>query len=175
MSESGDGACAKAPEEMVAWVDENNIELAPMPRSRVRGEGLRHRSSYIFVFHSNGKVLLQRRSQAKDLYAGWYDACAGGVLRPGEAYADNAARELAEELGVRGCRLERRDAFYFEHEKLRVFGESFVAMHDGPFAFTDDEVDWAGFVPVAGVMSGHFTPVTPDSVFALERLSLTGL
>ena len=156
--------------EMVAWVDESNHALGEQPRARLRAEGLRHRASYIFVFDRAGNVLLQRRSQQKDLYPGWFDACAGGVLRPGETYIDNARREILEELGIRECQLDQHDEFYFEEGLLRVFGASFVTQHEGPFAFTDDEVDWAEFVPVERIFDGTFAPLTPDSVFALRRL-----
>lgn len=156
--------------EMVAWVDERNGDLGAQSRIRVRAEGLPHRASYIFVFNRNTSVLLQRRSQQKDLYPGWYDACAGGVLRVGESYAANAQREVFEELGISDCHLERKDEFYFERGLLRVFGASFVVTHEGPFTFTDAEVEWAQFVPVETVLDGDYEPLTPDSAFALRRL-----
>ena len=156
--------------EMVAWVDERNEDLGAQSRVRVRSEGLRHRASYIFVFNHNTSVLLQRRSHQKDLYPGWYDACAGGVLRVGESYATNAQREVFEELGISDGHLELRDEFYFEQGLLRVFGASFVVMHEGPFTFTDAEVEWAQFVPIEGVLKGAYEPLTPDSAFALRRL-----
>ena len=160
--------------EMVAWVNEFNHALGAQPRARVRAQGLRHRASYIFVFNGVGSVLLQRRSQAKDLYPGWYDACAGGVLRLGETYAGNAQREILEELGVREHQLDVIDEFYFEEGLLRVFGASFAIQHEGPFSFTDAEVEWAQFVPVERVFDGTYAPLTPDSVFALRRLPAQG-
>ncbi|NIR17298.1 MAG: NUDIX domain-containing protein, partial [Desulfobacterales bacterium] len=67
---------------------------------------LPHRATYILVFNSGGELYVQKRTQTKDVFPGYYDVAAGGVVLAGESYEEGAVRELLEELGIRGTPLE---------------------------------------------------------------------
>ena len=56
----------------------------------------------------------------KDAWPGAFDAAAGGLLRAGESYADNAERELAEEIGVHGLELASHGEFFFEDAAIEL-------------------------------------------------------
>ena len=56
---------------------------------------LKHRCVSIVVRSSAGAVLIHRRSERKDLWPGFWDFCAGGVLASGEDWDEGARRELA--------------------------------------------------------------------------------
>ncbi|MEN8760379.1 MAG: NUDIX domain-containing protein, partial [Desulfobacterales bacterium] len=86
-------------EEIVTIVDEENRVVGAAPRSRMRGDGLPHRATYILVFNDEGEIFVQKRTTGKDIYPGYYDVATGGVVLAGESYDDAAMRELAEELG----------------------------------------------------------------------------
>ncbi len=58
---------------------------------------------------TDGRLLVHRRADDKDVYPGWWDLAAGGVVGAGEAYGAAARRELAEELGVIGVDARVRD------------------------------------------------------------------
>lgn len=88
-----------------------------VPRWRMRAENLRHRSTAIVVLSTDGRLLVHRRADTKDLLPGWWDVCAGGVVTFGETYDESAARELAEELGVVGVTLQ--PGFRHLAERLR--------------------------------------------------------
>ncbi|WP_185049472.1 NUDIX domain-containing protein, partial [Pseudomonas brassicacearum] len=45
---------------------------------------------------------------------GYWDVAAGGMVQADETYAESAARELKEELGVSGVELTAHDHFFFE-------------------------------------------------------------
>lgn len=162
-------------DEIVLLVDDDNRPTGTAPRARMRAEGLTHRATYVFVFSSRGEVLVQRRTDVKDVYPGYYDAAAGGVVLAGESYDESAERELAEELGVRGVPLEPRFDFRFEDGRNRCWGRTYVCHSDGPFECQPEEVVSVHFEPIARVLDGALAPVTPDTRHALERLAAEGL
>ena len=94
------------PVELVEHVDLRGRVIEVVTRSRMRAENLRHRSVAIIVTGSDGRLLVHRRADDKDLYPGWWDIAAGGVVGAGEDHDSAAARELAEELGVTGVALD---------------------------------------------------------------------
>ena len=71
----------------------------------MRAENLRHRSVAIIVTSSDGRLLVHRRADHKDVFPGLWDLAAGGVVAPGETYELAAERELAEELGIDGVEI----------------------------------------------------------------------
>jgi 8-oxo-dGTP pyrophosphatase MutT (NUDIX family) len=52
------------------------------------------------VLDPAGRVYVHRRSEAKDVYPGYYDVIAGGVNDVGESYNACAVREIHAELNV---------------------------------------------------------------------------
>ena len=83
-------------DEIVTIVDENNRPVGTAPRRRMRAERLIHRATYILVFDPRGRLLIQKRTPDKDIYPGYFDAAAGGVVLAGETYEESAAREAKE-------------------------------------------------------------------------------
>src|SRR5690349_17824732 len=98
------------PEEIFDVVDEHDHVIGQAPRSQVHAQGLLHRAASIFVFNSQGQLLLQMRSAEKDEYPHCYTASASGHLSAGETYDECAPRELQEELGLE-TPLERLQKF----------------------------------------------------------------
>jgi 8-oxo-dGTP pyrophosphatase MutT (NUDIX family) len=157
-------------QELVQLVDENNQPCGSTARSDMRAQGLIYRGSFIYVFNDVGEIYLQKRAATKDMYPSWFDAAAGGVLRPDESYQDNAIREAEEELGVINAELEVLEEFFFEDGTNRLWGKLFILRHEGPFTFPDGEVEYGMFVSPQAVLDGQYTPVTPDSLWGLQRL-----
>jgi 16S rRNA (adenine1518-N6/adenine1519-N6)-dimethyltransferase len=93
-------------EEIFDVVDADDQVVGQAPRSVVHAQKLLHRAVHIFVFDSRGRLLLQKRSAAKDEYPLCYTSSASGHLGAGESYEAAAPRELEEELGLAGCALE---------------------------------------------------------------------
>jgi isopentenyldiphosphate isomerase/uncharacterized protein YqgV (UPF0045/DUF77 family) len=125
----------------------------------MRSENLRHRSVAIVVTGSDGRLLVHRRADDKDVFPGWWDLAAGGVVGVGESYAAAARRELAEELGVVDARLEFLTSGRHDDEHAREICRVFHVVHDGPFRFDDGEVAEARFV----------TPDELSELIAVER------
>ena len=80
--------------EIVQVVDEDNRETGAVTRREMRARGLVHRASYILVFNSRGELFVQKRTVSKDIYPGYLDVAAGGVVLAGESYEEAARREL---------------------------------------------------------------------------------
>ena len=70
-------------------------------RGEVHRRGLWHRSVYALLYRNDGRMLVQRRSDDKDLYAGCWDYAVGEHLQPGESFEAGIRRGLSEELGIR--------------------------------------------------------------------------
>ncbi|ROO39178.1 Isopentenyldiphosphate isomerase [Pseudomonas sp. NFACC32-1] len=156
--------------ELIAWVDENDNLLGSLVRSELRERGLIGRGTYIMLFNSAGELCVHRRTLSKAIYPGFWDVAAGGMVQANETYAESAARELAEELGVSGVPLIAHDHFYFEDPGSRLWCSAFSAVWDGPLVLQPEEVLEARFLSIGQVLEEiRCKPYCPDSLAALER------
>ncbi len=159
----------RARRESVVIVDDGNRVIGAAPREEMRRRRLPHRATFILVFDSKGRLLVQKRTLSKDLYPGYFDLAAGGVVVEGESYEESAEREAAEELGVSGIPLEPQLDFYFEDAGNRCFGRVYACVCEGPFRLQPEEVVSVEFRTLDQVLAGAVTPVTPDTLEALKR------
>ncbi|MGD9701887.1 MAG: NUDIX hydrolase [Acidimicrobiia bacterium] len=133
-------------EELVEVIDESDHVVEVVPRWRMRAENLRHRAVYVLVTDSAGRLLIHRRSDAKDVWPGRWDLAAGGVVGVGESYGEAARRELAEELGIGDVPLEPFGACTYADAEVVLIGRVYRVRHDGPVRFADGEVVEARWV-----------------------------
>ncbi|MBI3302305.1 MAG: NUDIX domain-containing protein, partial [Deltaproteobacteria bacterium] len=118
-------------DEIVTIVDEHNTVVGAVPRREMRAGRLPHRSTYILVFNARGELYVQKRTMTKDVFPGYYDPAAGGVVLAGESYERGAVRELEEEMGIRDVPLTWLFDFYFADEHIRAWGGAFSCVYDG--------------------------------------------
>ena len=133
-------------------------------RADMRAGNLRHRAVYVLVVDAGGRLLVHRRADWKDVWPARWDVAFGGVAAVGEAPAETARRELAEEAGV-VAPLERLGEGRYEDAEVRVRGDVFLARCEGPFTFADGEVvetAWVAPADLPAWLAGR--PVCPDSV-----------
>ena len=87
-------------EEQVVLVDREDREVGAMPKLKAHELGVLHRAFSIFLFDTDGNVMLQQRAAGKYHSALlWTNACCSHP-RPGEPISDAAVRRLQEELGM---------------------------------------------------------------------------
>lgn len=155
--------------ERVAWVDERDNLLGGLPRAELRGGGLIGRGTFILLFNSRGELCVHRRTLSKAVYPGYWDVAAGGMVGEGESYAESAARELFEELGIAEAPLREHGRFFFDEPGNRLWGAVFSAVSDAPLALQPEEVMEARFVTLeqAQVLVRE-KPSCPDSLQALR-------
>jgi isopentenyl-diphosphate delta-isomerase len=83
----------------VVLVDEFDREIGVMEKMEAHQRALLHRAFSVFIFDSEGRMLLQRRALLKYHSGGlWTNACCSHP-RPGESVLAAAERRLFEELG----------------------------------------------------------------------------
>ncbi|MBN2978110.1 NUDIX hydrolase [Pseudomonas lactucae] len=156
--------------ELICWVDDQDNLLGHLVRSDLRRRGLIGRCTFIFLFNSQGELCVHRRTLSKALYPGFWDTAAGGMVAAGESYAESAARELEEELGVSGVVLTEHDHFFFEDGDSRLWCKSYSAVWDGLLCLQPEEVMEARFLPVKAVLrDAKKKPYCPDAQEGLRR------
>ena len=156
--------------EQIAWVDHNDQLLGSLPRAQLRERGLIGRGTYILLFNSAGEMCVHRRTLSKAIYPGYWDVAAGGMVQVDETYAESAARELEEELGVGGVTLTAHEQFFFDQPGNRIWCAVFSAVWDGPLKLQPEEVIEARFITVEEVLRETLEkPYCPDSLAALKR------
>jgi len=130
------------------WFDlvdpDTNRVIGRAPRDLCHGDpSLIHRAVHGAVFHPDGRILLQKRSQTKRVQPGRWDMSVGGHLISGEDWSDALLRETEEELGVKvpfssfRFRFEIQERNDFESENIRVYS----LICPGPFHFQTEEID----------------------------------
>ncbi len=131
--------------EMLILVDQNDQVLGYKSKADCHlGDGILHRAFSIFIFNSDGEMLLQQRGQDKLLWPGfWSNSCCSHP-RQGEDYDTAVLRRLREELGLVAelrflyqfqyqARYENRGA---EHELCSVY----VGFSDAPVLANPTEI-----------------------------------
>ena len=157
-------------DEIVLVVDRDNNETGRVPRHEMRTRGLPHRASYIMVFNSKGELFVQKRTRSKDIYPGYYDVAAGGVVLAGESYAESAKRELEEELGIKEIVLTPHFTFFYEEETNQVWGRVYTCIYDGALILQAEEVESGFFAAPDEVLAlSRKEPFTPDGIYVLQR------
>ncbi|MFC9076717.1 NUDIX hydrolase [Streptomyces sp. NPDC057062] len=89
-------------DELVERVDCQDCVLGVVTRQQAVREGWLHRIASTVCRDEHGRILVHRRSEHLSRFPGLYEVMVGGAVDVGESYEQAAARELAEELGVRG-------------------------------------------------------------------------
>lgn len=161
------------PNELFDLIDAHDRVIGHTRRGEAhRDPKLLHRSVQVLVFGSDGRLLLQRRSLAKDLFPGYYCASASGHVAAGDGYGATAEREVYEELGVTlpltylGKRLVKSE---YETEMTALY----LGRSDGPFAFHPTETAGGAFFTLEEVRAGQVgatLAMTPALLRALDVL-----
>jgi isopentenyl-diphosphate delta-isomerase len=106
-------------DEPLILVDENDREIGFLSKGECHdGDGVLHRAFSLFVFNSDGELLLQKRSDEKRLWPlYWSNSCCSHPRR-GETMEVATERRLAQELGMTGS-----FDYLFKFQYQAPFGE----------------------------------------------------
>ncbi|MFJ2168025.1 NUDIX hydrolase [Streptomyces griseofuscus] len=88
-------------DELVERVDGRDRVLGVVSRQEAVREGWLHRVAVTVCRDGRGRILVHRRSERLSRFPGLHEVVVGGAVKAGESYEQAAARELAEELGIR--------------------------------------------------------------------------
>ena len=152
--------------EPVEIIDGSGAVVGVVARAVMRRDNLKHRAVFVAVFDSRGRLLVHQRSATKDLWPSRWDIAVGGVMAPGESWADGARRELADEMGIDGpIALEHLGDGSYADADVDTVGRVYRVVSDGPFVFVDGEVVAAELVTADELARRLATDVfVPDSL-----------
>lgn len=135
--------------ELVDIIDENDVVVAQATRGEMRRRVLRHRAVFAAVVSSDGKLLIHRRSETKDIWPGWWDIAIGGVVAAGETYDAAMVRELAEEAGIDDAAPRLLGKGAYDDAEVSLIGQCYLVRDDGPVEARDGEIAEMCWVNVA--------------------------
>ncbi len=115
---------------LIAIISPDDEIFGYAPKSLVHQHGLLHRAFSVFVFNTNGELLLQQRANGKYHSPGlWTNTCCGHQTK-NEELIESLHRRLMEEMGIK-CEVSFLFKFTYhiafdngltEHETDYVFG-----------------------------------------------------
>ena len=90
---------------MDEYIDIVNRKGIPTGESCLKSEvhrlGYYHNTAHVWLFTTDGEILLQQRALSKEICPGLWDVSAAGHVDTGEAIEDAAIRETFEELNYK--------------------------------------------------------------------------
>lgn len=134
--------------ELFPIVDPDGRIIGSATRSECHsGSMLLHPVVHLHVFTPDGRILLQKRADDKDIQPGKWDTSVGGHVDFGETVIDALRREAAEELGLRDFTPRRFEPYVFQSDVERELVNPFVAVVDPeyPFEFQKEEISRIDF------------------------------
>ncbi len=158
-------------QELFTIVDEKDTILTYRTRYDCHNDpSLIHRSAKILLYVDDDHVWLQKRSEQKDLFPGFYTLSASGHVNKGETYERAIQREMMEEIGI------KTQATHVKTFIVRLDQESemvalFTGKYNGEFQINRDEVSKMIKQPIKDL---HMikSKLTPTSIIALETLQI---
>src|SRR5688572_26496497 len=102
----------KQTKEEVVLVDESDREIGTMEKLEAHRLGCLHRAFSVFIFNSQGEMLLQKRAESKYHSPGLLTNACCSHQRPGESNEAAAERRLFEEMGL-SAELKKRGSFIY--------------------------------------------------------------
>ena len=164
-------------EELVAVVDESGAVTGSAPRSVVRRDNLRHVVVAVLVRDSAGRIYVHRRTGTKDIFPDMHDCWVAGCMTAGEEPEAAAARELEEELGIRGVSLKPLGTQWYADESTKQVGHAFTTTYDGPITHQESEIAWGGWLTMDELRARLSDPdwaFVPDGRALFDELTATG-
>jgi 8-oxo-dGTP pyrophosphatase MutT (NUDIX family) len=165
-------------EETVAIYDRSDPRgrvVGFAPRSVMRAQNLPHAATSVAVRNRSGRIYLHRRTDTKDVFPGYLDVWAGGVVAAGEEPAVTAQRELAEELGLTGATLRPLFVEWYADDHTTCLAHVYDLEYDeqlhGPIRHQPEEVADGGWVTLEDLQARLADPTwlfVPDGRFCLE-------
>ena len=112
-------------QENLIIVDFEDNEIGNLSKLECHeNKGVLHRAFSIFLFNTNGQLLIQKRSSQKKLWPlFWSNTCCSHP-RKGEEIMDAAYRRLSDELGIKKVTLEYVYKFSYTAEYKNIGSEN---------------------------------------------------
>jgi isopentenyldiphosphate isomerase len=126
----------------------------------------------------SGRILLQKRTADQPVYPNAWDNSAAGHVDAGESYETAAARELAEEIGLKDFKLHLVGSYRTDRKlgsfRLNRFNRVYrvIVAPDTTFTLQEEEVaavKWFSATEVKRIIKEHPEQVTDGVLDVFER------
>ena len=88
-------------DELIDIVDKSGIPTGvSVPKSEIHSKGHLHNTAHIWLYNSEGEILLQQRAATKVICPLLWDVSVAGHIDAGETPEQGAIREAKEEIGI---------------------------------------------------------------------------
>lgn len=163
----------------VVLVDKNNKKIGLCEKIEAHQKGLLHRAFSVFIYNSNGEMLLQRRALCKYHAPGLWSNAVCSHPYDNEKLLSAAKRRLQEEMGF-SCSLQKKGHIvYFaevgnglyEHEHDTIF----TGMYNGEIIPNPDEVMEYAWISLSELQKDvllHSSNYTPWFLKIIKQLDL---
>ncbi len=187
MTAAGPAAAADTADEHVVLLDRSGAPIGQQLKSEVHSSATPlHLAFSLYVFDTDGRVLLTRRALGKRTWPGvWTNTCCGHPA-PGEAPEEAVRRRVGQELGLAVGHLEcvLPDFAYtatdasgvVENEICPVYRAEILHPGADPLPNPAEVMDWRWGAWDDVVRAAAATPFvfSPWSVLQVERLAVAG-
>jgi isopentenyldiphosphate isomerase len=130
------------PEEYLEIVNHKHEVVGIKLRSEIHGNpDLMHRVVHVLVINRDGHILLQKRSQNKDVAPGRWDTSVGGHVGVGEDLLLSSRREMHEELGITEPVPEYLYTYIHSNPYETEIVTTYRCICEEGFSFNSDEID----------------------------------
>lgn len=128
-------------DEYLEIVNENGETIGHAQRSEIHGNpSLIHKVVHVLVFNKTGEILLQKRSQNKDVAPGKWDTSVGGHVEAGEDLLRSCKREMQEELGITESEPEYLYSYIHRNSYESELVNTYRCVYDGEITYNRSEI-----------------------------------
>ncbi len=157
--------------EILDIVDRDDKVIGNATREEMYKKSLCHRIVHILVFNSEGKMVLQKRSDKVSFCPNHWSTAVGGHVQMGETYEEAALREYQEELGAVSELELVGKVFYEAVGGPKKFLTIFKTQFDGQFNPDIEEVSEVCFFDISEIkeMIKKGEMFHPELVFIINK------
>ncbi|MBS4537646.1 NUDIX domain-containing protein [Clostridium sp. D2Q-11] len=127
--------------EFLDLVDEDDNVIDKDERENIISSNQKnYRVINIFIFNSEGKMIIPRRSSNRRIFPDCYDFSVGGHVSSRESYEEAAYKELREELGIENVILKEIGYFHPKDLNTSSFSKLYRLVYDGELNIDRDGI-----------------------------------
>lgn len=147
-------------DELIDIVDNNGKPIGQTAlKSIIHTKGYLHNTAHIWLYTTNGQILLAQRAASKIIYPLLWDVSVAGHIDAGETVINGAIREIKEEIGLQ-----------IETSKLEKIGV-FECFQSYPNGINDNEFHNTFITPLEVDITN--LKAQPEEVEALKLVTIS--
>lgn len=161
--------------KQLVLVDQEDKEIGQIEKKEAHlGSGRLHRAFSVFIFNSQGELLVHKRAADKMLWPGYWSNTCCSHPSPGEGITEAGQRRLQEELGF-SCPLKSVGSFIYSARFEDIGSENefchvLVGHYDGEVKPDPTEIEEIKWMKLSDILKE--VKIDPDSWTPWFRIEL---